>query len=176
MFYYLSFLRPPPSSAVLGAPISLTPQVSNDLRTENYPGAVDVFYHWQDAASGAQLSSIVKLTTWRETNAYKELSISPPPLRKAGQATLVLTSTQTPTARDLDLRSPKCGKEPLSVHSAPISFSPRLPGKASKQESVERVFRLLDSEENGTLRMKEMTSFDLDKVRFKDCVRPELRL
>lgn len=171
MYYYLSFLRPPPSSAVLGASIHLTPQVSNDLRTELYPEPVDIFYNWIDATSGARLSSSVKLTTWRRANAYKEISIPPPPLRKAGRATLVLTSTQAPGARELDLRSPECGKGPLPVYSAPITFIPRLSEKASKQESVERVLRLFDSEEKGSLRVKEMTSFDLDKVRLSEQLR-----
>ena len=172
MFYYLSFLRPPPTSAAIGAPISLTPQVSNDLRTESYPEAVDIFCQWVDATSGTPLSSITKLTTWRDSNAYKEITLPPPPLRKAGQATLVLTPTPTPGTRELDLRSPGYGKQPLAVFSTPITFNSRLSGKASKQESIERVFRVLDSAENGSLRVKEMMSFDLDKVRGEDSASP----
>lgn len=34
MYWYLSFLRPPPVSAALGEPVVITPQVANDLRTE----------------------------------------------------------------------------------------------------------------------------------------------
>jgi hypothetical protein len=34
MYFYLSFLRPPPVSSPVGKPIVFTPQVANDLRTE----------------------------------------------------------------------------------------------------------------------------------------------
>lgn len=34
MFYYLSFLRPPPVSSPVNEQLVLTPQVANDLRTE----------------------------------------------------------------------------------------------------------------------------------------------
>jgi hypothetical protein len=35
MFWYLSFLRPPPSAVVISSPgITITPQIANDLRTE----------------------------------------------------------------------------------------------------------------------------------------------
>jgi hypothetical protein len=37
MYYYLSFLRPPPSSIDIAVPsggITITPQIANDLRTE----------------------------------------------------------------------------------------------------------------------------------------------
>ncbi|VDC02987.1 unnamed protein product [Peniophora sp. CBMAI 1063] len=163
MFYYISFLRPPPTATVLGAPVAFTPQVSNDLRTENFPGSVDIFYHWIDSTTGSQLSSAVKLTTWREANAYKELTVAPPPLRKPGQATLVLTSSQASGAREIDLRSLKYGKEPLPVYSTPIVFGARSAGKARKQEAVERRFRLFDSDDGGSLQVREMTSFDLDK-------------
>lgn len=34
MYWYLSFLRPPPVATPLGEPVVITPQVANDLRTE----------------------------------------------------------------------------------------------------------------------------------------------
>lgn len=37
MYWYLSFLRPPPVSAPLGEAVVITPQVANDLRTEYVP-------------------------------------------------------------------------------------------------------------------------------------------
>ncbi|TFY81984.1 hypothetical protein EWM64_g2029 [Hericium alpestre] len=46
MYYYISFLRPPPLQSPLTAPITITPQVSNDLRTEPYPDPIDIFYAW----------------------------------------------------------------------------------------------------------------------------------
>lgn len=34
MYWYLSFLRPPPVAIHLGENITITPQIANDLRTE----------------------------------------------------------------------------------------------------------------------------------------------
>lgn len=34
MYYYLSFLRPPPKTASAADGITITPQIANDLRTE----------------------------------------------------------------------------------------------------------------------------------------------
>lgn len=34
MYFYLSWLRPPPRSSPVNEQVALTPQVANDLRTE----------------------------------------------------------------------------------------------------------------------------------------------
>jgi hypothetical protein len=166
MFYYLSFLRPPLLASPLSVPIALTPQVSNDLRTEAFPGAADVFYFWLDAASGLPLTAPAKLTTWREANAYKPVSASSPPVRARGaQCVLVLIPEPTHDAATIDLRAPDLGRAPFPVHSLPIAFGPKA-GAGRKQESVERLFRLFDVvEDQPLLRIREMTSYDLDKVR-----------
>jgi hypothetical protein len=37
MFFYVSFLRPPPRICPISKPVTFTPQVANDLRTEYIP-------------------------------------------------------------------------------------------------------------------------------------------
>ncbi|KAA1475529.1 hypothetical protein DENSPDRAFT_860856 [Dentipellis sp. KUC8613] len=161
MYFYLSFLRPPPLQSPLAAPITFTPQVSNDLRTEPYPGAVDIFYFWSIPAG--PLTRPAKLTTWRQANAYKELTIPPPPRARDGaQCCLVLTAVASPEASVIVLNDIKASAAPLPVLSLPITFQARPVGKAAKQESIERVFRLTDGE-GPLMRIREQTSFDLDK-------------
>ncbi|KAI0050943.1 hypothetical protein FA95DRAFT_1603038 [Auriscalpium vulgare] len=168
MYYYLSFLRPPPHTSSPGAPITITPQVSNDLRTEPYPSSLDIFYHWTSASQSTRLTEPTKLTTWRPENAYKALTVPPPPspskrgARSAStdtEACLMLTAHRAPDA-SIDLRA-DVGKHPLPVSSLPVRFTAKSgPGKAAKQEAIVRAFRVNDGAE---LRVKEMTSFDLDK-------------
>ncbi|KAI0057207.1 hypothetical protein BV25DRAFT_1920310 [Artomyces pyxidatus] len=157
MFYYISFLRPPPHASLSNAPIKFTPQISNDLRTESYPGSLDIFYHWGVPTSTgvSRLTEPTKLTTWRQANAYKELTI-PPPLKRV-QAVLVLSSDRAST---VDLTDPSVGSVPLPVSSLPIRFGA---GNVAKQEAIERSFRVLPGEDAPLLTVKEMTSFDLDK-------------
>lgn len=185
MYYYISFLRPPPLQCALNTPITITPQVSNDLRTEPYESPLDIFYFWTPSWNAARphptpITKPSKLTTWRNANAYKELSVAPPPRVKNGdQCCLVLTAHSNATM-DIDLTQTGRGNGirsnvlavPLPVSSLPITFAARLPGgKQRKQESILRSFRLFDfSQEDAevnenTLTIKEQTSFDLDKVR-----------
>ena len=171
MYYYLSFLRPPPLQSSLSAPIIITPQVSNDLRTEPFLDPLDIFYFWTlpPPASPTPLSTPVKLTTWRSANAYKELSIPPPPrVRDGTRLCLVLTTSPAiqPSPSEIDLRT-HCTRNsaPFPVSSLPIAFSLRIPkGKIPKQESIMRAFRFSDAE-GSLVRVREQTSFDLDKVR-----------
>lgn len=186
MYYYLSFLRPPPSLSLLNASVIITPQVSNDLRTEPYHSPLDIFYFWTsaDALRATILTKPAKLTTWRSINAYKETPVNPPPrLRNGDQCCLILTARPN-TALDIDLTSTENLKEsghnplaiPLTVSSLPITFVNRLSGgKQQKQESILRSFRMFDgsredessvkNEGTSWLLVKEQTSYDLDKVR-----------
>lgn len=174
MFYYLSFLRPPPQINSLKSPISITPQVSNDLRTEPSPSSVDIYYHWVlHTTSGlppVALTKPSKLTTWRHTNAYKELAIPPPPTRPDTTCSLVLSCRPNVSGADVSeivLSHDNIGDVFFPVSSLPIRFTSKpVAGKASKQESIERSFRVLDGEAPA-LRIREMTSFDLDKVSWR---------
>jgi protein N-lysine methyltransferase METTL21D len=173
MFYYLSFLRPPPLSGLPGTAVALTPQVSNDLRTEYFPSAVDIFYHWTDETGSVVLTKSSKLTTWRIENAYKTVSAVPPPIPRGVRETrcvLVLTLVAASSdASTIDLCELTIGNAPLPVFSLPITFyagnNPVKSPVATKQEAVERVFRISNDLERPLLRIREMTSFDLDKVR-----------
>ena len=46
MFYYISFLRPPPVQAGPYGTVSITPQISNDLRTDALDTPQDLYYAW----------------------------------------------------------------------------------------------------------------------------------
>lgn len=174
MFYYLSFLRPPPTQVPLGLGFSITPQIANDLRTELFPEVQDIYYAWSPTQSHASTSTIptiitkpTKLTTWRIGNAYREVRIPPPQGVKDGQAyRLVLTSQAQGFPHIVNLGGPSIGSRPFPVISMPIVFSsPNKLQAAGKQEQVERIYRIsTGSEQQAFLAIMEKTSFDLDKV------------
>lgn len=104
MFFYVSFLRPPPTRAPLSSPLLITPQISNDLRTEPCEGDHDIFYDWVFVEHGAhgprtafaarigpprgtpgnQLG-MKKLMTWRNANTYREIPVPVPQGVREGQ-------------------------------------------------------------------------------------------
>lgn len=177
MFYYLSFLRPPPSQVPLGpSGITVTPQIANDLRTELYPEAQDIYYAWSPyippatcSTSPMPISKPAKLTTWRIGNAYRAVTVPPPPAIKDGQAfRLVLTTHAQGYPHIVNLGGLTIGERPFPVVSMPIVFSSRSHPRtaAGKQEQVERVYRISTGVEDQVfLAIQEKTSFDLDKVR-----------
>jgi len=188
MFFYFSFLRPPPQSASQSSSVVFTPQVTNDLRTEPFPTSIDIFYWWISSAPEPQnvtrLSEPAKLTTWRQENAYKPLQIPPPPSKNlVGAATrwpgidcsLVLAPAPIVASSIIDLRDPEIGRVPLPVCSLPISsHQQRRDGgaavstKGSKQDAIVRTFRIFDDGlgyvQTPLIHIKETISFDLDKV------------
>src|SRR5882757_11496043 len=101
MFFYLSFLRPPPLQASHYGIISITPQISNDLRTELFEISQDLYFSWslQTSQSIPNTNTDIttkplKLTTWRPSAAYKEIPVPLPPGLRQGQSwRLILTST-----------------------------------------------------------------------------------
>ncbi|KAK0497323.1 putative methyltransferase-domain-containing protein [Armillaria luteobubalina] len=158
MFYYISFLRPPPSNAGLSGKLSITPQITNDLRTEFYPKPQDIFYAWSSPLGTQTRSS--KLTTWRQENAYKEIVVPLPPLVREGQQwTLNLTASSKASDVIVNLQdSNTLGRVPFGVLSMPIQFG-RSTATEKKQGRIERVYAL----HHGTMKITEQTSFDLDK-------------
>ncbi|KAH8103850.1 putative methyltransferase-domain-containing protein [Cristinia sonorae] len=172
MFYYLSFLRPPPQQwGSLSAPITITPQLANDLRTELLDGTCEIYYSWCQSNSicAAGLPNIPKarkLTTWREGSAYKEILVPlPQGLREGTSYSLVLTVHDQGFPHIINLAGPSCGVRPLPVISQPILFSSRSSGQsAGKQEQIRRIYRVPTAPGNQVyLRVTEQTSFDLDK-------------
>ncbi|KLO17915.1 hypothetical protein SCHPADRAFT_900110 [Schizopora paradoxa] len=188
MFFYLSFLRPPPShwSTEHGKHIPITPQITNDLRTEYYHEDVDIYFAWVKCDSNGGIGSLfqpTKLTTWREANAYKEVSVPPPKGIQHGQSWQILLCSNPPESNSIpsnltvDFSAPVSGfgKGPLPVLSLPILFSSKPSRKqdSDRQKNVERLMKFpsnlsvsSDSAENvkiGPLRILEHLSFDLDK-------------
>ena len=194
MFYYLSFLKAPPRESQLSQPISITCQITNDLRTEFYPHELDVYYAWilEENHSDIDItqfryntsSSFTKLTTWRTSNAYKETRISPPKTAKNGQRwRLILSSCHNDSPGPTSVLESKAvinisqkafGNSPFPVISMPILFSSRLSqsGASShaKQEEIERAFLFhlseasTDDKTEAYFIIREKLSFDLDKV------------
>lgn len=173
MYFYISFLRPPPLNGPLSGSISITPQVANDLRTEPFEGAQDIYYSWcptdVSASAVSQITKPLKLTTWRQSNAYKELPVPLPPGVREGQTwRLILTPHTQSRPYAIDLKGYQLGKTgPLPVVSMPIFCSSRHSKMLAgiKQEQIERIYRLpIPSNEDKFITVREQTSYDLDKV------------
>ncbi|GHJ84341.1 hypothetical protein NliqN6_0743 [Naganishia liquefaciens] len=176
MYYYLSFLRPPPALVHVGeGSITITPQIANDLRTElKEDEPTDIFYTWQRIAPSVLDSTrSAKLTTYQPPiNTYKAISVPLPTTAKPSESwRLGLFSPPASTVRgSLDcLAKHNCG-----VWSEPIAFLGGRPikGKADKQGAIKqgRVFRewqvgpvVAEQGPDNVLRVVEQTSFDLDK-------------
>ena len=174
MFYYLSFLRPPPlhSSPSASSSITITPQLANDLRTELFQEAHDIFYSWMlvsNESSPSSFPSITKprkLTTWRQESAYKEMTVPLPPGIQDGQKySLVLTAHDQGFPHVINLAGLSCGARPFPVISMPIIFASRHKHSLGKQEQIRRIYRVPVAPSSQVfLRVTEQTSFDLDKV------------
>jgi protein N-lysine methyltransferase METTL21D len=174
MFVYISFLRPPPVQVAISGTVSITPQISNDLRTEPFHGSQDIFYSWAQVQS-AQRDDIVilakpkKLTTWRQSNAYKEIQVPLPPGLRSGQSWRLILSAQSHIEgahhfSTIDLYDRALGTVPFPLISMPIHFGVKGAKRDGKQEKIERMYRLQADEAGPLLRIMEQTSFDLDKV------------
>ncbi|KAF6753061.1 putative methyltransferase-domain-containing protein [Ephemerocybe angulata] len=100
MFFYLSFIRPPPTKAPVNNTLLITPQIANDLRTESCTTDHELFYDWVRVEDGADIQTraavharrasakkptMTKLTTWKAANAYKEVPVPLPPSVREGQ-------------------------------------------------------------------------------------------
>lgn len=171
MFFYISFLRPPATQSSPSGSIAITPQVANDLRTEPFDGAQDIYYSWSLADHNRaepypSVTTPQKLTVWRQSSAYKEIPVPLPQGLRDGQSyRLVLTAHGQGRPHIINLAAHDLGARPFPVLSMPILFSSR--GRTvEKQEQIERVYRVpLQTGENRFLTVREQTSFDLDKVR-----------
>ncbi|KAI6126039.1 putative methyltransferase-domain-containing protein [Pisolithus croceorrhizus] len=174
MFYYLSFLRPPPAQAGLAQTehILITPQITNDLRTEYLEDVVDIYYSWSLVPDSRHQTTPVitrpaKLTSWRTTHAYKEISVPRPQSLRDGQSwQLILSVGATRKDQVIPLCSDDIGDSPFAVMSMPILFTNR-PRKAVKQEEIVRSYLLRaptqDASPPVVFNICEQTSFDLDK-------------
>lgn len=188
MFLYLSFLRPPPVQASLHGTISITPQISDDLRTEPFDGEQDVYYSWTLVRSKSELQPKTatkprKLTTWRSSSAYKEIPVPIPLDVREGQKWRLALSCQAqsygvdnPTY--INLMEASVGSIPFPVMSVPVLFSSKMStggSKWDKQEMIERSYLLPclsaaagrygeQEKDVAILKVAESTSYDLDKV------------
>jgi protein N-lysine methyltransferase METTL21D len=176
MFFYLSFLRPLPHSSDTSNNVSITPQIANDLRTFHLEEEVDIFYTWSSSladCTGSNISSMArKLTTWRKSSMYKNLSIPLPANAKPGQEWRLLLSCgahSTSASFMIDFGGNGFGARPFPVISMPLLLDVRMAKNkpTGKQEQIERLYSIpsRSSEKQSTiLCIREQTSFELDKV------------
>ncbi|KAG8820376.1 hypothetical protein FRC19_008927 [Serendipita sp. 401] len=161
MFWWLSFLRPPQASAT--SDVEIIPQISNDLRTEQYPHPVDIYYTWSSIDSTITTEP-VKLTTYRPENIHKLLSVPVPNARRHGDVhavswSLGLCVRRKRVLNNLSELSIPLGErggldDILPVYSAPISLirssvqhdksskNPRQFRGAGKLDEIRRIFLL----------------------------------
>jgi len=169
MFYYISFLRPPPSSSTPGF-ISFTPQVANDLRTELFPGTQDIYYAWLSSTESLEGTHVKprKLMTWSQAVAYKEISVALPQNARPGQFWRLLLSAfpSIQSYMSISLGSVcSTGKSPLPVISMPVRIIAKPEKSPAKQTQIERMYRAsLAGLGDLHFLLREQTSFDLDKV------------
>ncbi|KAF5361923.1 hypothetical protein D9756_002622 [Leucocoprinus leucothites] len=173
MFFYISFLRPPPTQSSPSTPIHITPQISNDLRTEPYTDSQDIYYSWAPYPQPAhppppslppqptsptqylKTTRPIKLTTYRPSSLFKEIPV-PPPLgvRENQQWQLILSATPSKTPNYIiDLGESNVGHGiPFPVISMPVVFSAKgvsKGGGGKKQERVERIYRFSNGRAGG---------------------------
>ncbi|KAG8772196.1 hypothetical protein FRC12_003206 [Ceratobasidium sp. 428] len=125
MFEYLSFLRPPPERCALGQPVTLVPQIANDLRTELCEDQYDIYFTWQHSNGHLHRGNFTKLTTWRPGGMYKPLSIALPAVAQPGECwrlCLVVVQPGRNPSLMLDLSQPTFGDFPFPVTSMPIDI------------------------------------------------------
>jgi len=175
MFYYISFLRPPPAQASLvhTEQILITPQICNDLRTEYFQDTIDIYFSWAllpdpRHQTHSMITKPAKLTSWRSTNAYKEIAVPRPQNLRDGQFWQLILSVGTSRKDQLiPLYDQDVGRTPFPVMSMPVLFTSK-PRKPSKQEQIIRSYLLRSPTQEALADSKfdvcEQTSFDLDKV------------
>ncbi|KAJ3927472.1 MAG: putative methyltransferase-domain-containing protein [Lentinula lateritia] len=177
MFYYISFLRPPPLQVLPSSQVTIIPQIANDLRTESFEDSQVIFYSWLPAANNTFLDATkpVELTTWRQANAYKEINVPSPSRIRDGQSWRLILSP-VPQRYSINLEDAYgaesyLGKTPFPVISMPIKFTRDANQNRVKQEKIERYYSFTvpnvqsfpTSRVDLELRITEQTSFDLDK-------------
>jgi len=177
MFFYLSFLRPPPREAAPSGTITITPQIANDLRTEPYANESDVYYTWLpvlENSPDAPVPAPKKLTTWRTTNTYKEIAVPLPEQTKVGQRWRLVLTTQKSglddfqQTRNIILGGEDVGSSPFAVVSMPIRIVEHGTISRSRQTQIQRNYHFLIGGELPSvptiLTIQEELSYDLDKV------------
>ncbi|KAJ3887220.1 putative methyltransferase-domain-containing protein [Lentinula edodes] len=177
MFYYISFLRPPPLQVLPSSHVTIIPQIANDLRTESFEDSQVIFYSWLPASNRAFLDATkpIELTTWRQANAYKEIAVPSPSGIRDGQSWRLILSSM-PQRYSINLEDASggesyLGKTPFPVISMPIKFTRNANQNRAKQEKIERHYSFTvpnaqnfpASRIDLALRITEQTSFDLDK-------------
>ncbi|EIW66798.1 hypothetical protein TREMEDRAFT_70051 [Tremella mesenterica DSM 1558] len=182
MYWYISFLRPPPVTAPASSTILITPQVANDLRTELRYDPTPLVFTWQrvSPSSDPPLPFSGLTTFLPPESTYRPIPISLPKVAKKGERWR-LGIFSNPAIGSLDqlkiLGSLLEHPDVVGVWSEGMLLtSPVLTGKndgkvgsgkgKGKEEDMPkqgRISREWALDKSTTLRIVEQTSFDLDK-------------
>lgn len=196
MFFYLSFLRPPPTKAPLASPLLITPQISNDLRTESCDANHDLYYDWIRVDDGSDLArqavvhtarraamkkpTMTKLMTFKNENAYKEVPVPPPAnVREGQQWRLILAAGEgpAPSGAARTALPPSSGRilldderigswSPFAVASMPVTFTYWARG-APKQEEIERTYEFKFADLAATASTSAGSNLNLEAISNK---------
>nr|XP_018264618.1 uncharacterized protein I303_02791 [Kwoniella dejecticola CBS 10117]OBR86776.1 hypothetical protein I303_02791 [Kwoniella dejecticola CBS 10117] len=119
MYWYISFLRPPPVSVPsTSKEIIITPQVANDLRTELRYEPTSICYTWQRTSPPSSCTTPPQeLTTFiPPQSTYKPIAIPLPPNVQIGESwRLGLFSPSTPSSASTSTSSKGKGKRRADV-------------------------------------------------------------
>lgn len=176
MLLYLSFLKPPPflvDPATYHPYILITPQISNDLRTEFPNIQLDLYYLWIPSGfRPTHPAGLKKLTTYGNASRYKEIRVPfPPNIKDKQDWSLALISGQNSGDLRIPLDKLDSFSRPLPLLSMPILFRSKSEHNPTKQERIRRIYTFPSSSspEPVSFSLVEHTSFDLDKVRTLLC-------
>lgn len=164
------------------------------FRFRTFEGHVDIWCCWiLESPTGAVRQPSRKLTAWKgSSSSYKAIPVDLPAGRKAGQswrlALWVPGRSSSSLPEDVIDLCPVLGSAKFGISILPVTSSPILFGQGGKKEGPkqERIWRSyalpispptlssveMTSEQTGRplITIVEQTSFDLDKVRFRDIV------
>lgn len=178
MFYYLSFLHPPPSEATDS--IEIIPLITTDRNRNIYNGTRDIFYAWMLSSSSHLVTTTpVKLASPRgelvqkkrkktgEETTQKAISVPLPLDAQPGQSWRLILMAKLSQSEILLGSTSSIGREPFPVISMPIQVVSKLSKSAGKREEcdAERVYVLPEY----TFTMRERISFSMETVRGRVC-------
>ncbi|KAI9632484.1 putative methyltransferase-domain-containing protein [Dioszegia hungarica] len=121
MYWYISFLRPPPVSVESGGTITITPQVANDLRTELRYDPTEIYYTWQRTEPSIQPSLPSEhLTSFvPPESTYRPLSIPLPAKAGIGEKWRLCLFAPGPPASSLRSDSVETGRQDILALTGP---------------------------------------------------------
>lgn len=168
MFWWLSFLRPPPVAVAVdvgvgsNSAVEFIPQITDDLRSEPYPHPIDVYFTWT-TPEFRHFTEPKKLTTYRPENAHKLVAAPVPVLHQTENTPWIIglftladggdnddecyrdDGIPHPSAMYIRLADSRSLTRILPVFSSPITFTTKSRNnksiaKPQKQDEIQRIY------------------------------------